>query len=428
MDATRAQRSDTADGERTVTLDEAVAHATARHQAGDLGQARRVYEAVLERDPDRVEVLNLLGILKYQAGEIDAAVESMRRLLALRPQDQGVWNNLGNALLRLGDVDGAGQAFRRSLELAPSADAWANLARVFRRLDDLPVSEEACRQALALAPDHPVATHNLALALLIQRRSEEGVAQALKAMRLLPPRERRRQLYVQLLQVAGEPAQAAVILRAWREQEPNNPYVLHHLAACTGEAVPGRASDAYVETEFDGFAASFDATLERLNYRAPLVVAEAVAAALPAPARQFDVADLGCGTGLCGPLLQPWARQLAGCDLSRQMLMRAAGRGVYDVLVKAELTAFLRERPDAFDLIVSADTLNYFGALEEVAQAAQGALRPGGTLVFTLEALPAATPTTAPMSAGCSRRPAWRSTRRPRRSCARRTASRCRAG
>jgi predicted TPR repeat methyltransferase len=180
-----------------------------------------------------------------------------------------------------------------------------------------------------------------------------------------------------------------VILRAWREQEPNNPYVLHHLAACTGEAVPGRASDAYVETEFDCFAASFDATLERLNYRAPTVVADAVAAALAAPARQFDIADLGCGTGLCGPLLQPWARQLAGCDLSRQMLMRAAERGVYDVLVKAELTAFLRERPDAFDLIVSADTLNYFGELGEVAQAAHGALRVGGTLVFTLEALAA---------------------------------------
>jgi predicted TPR repeat methyltransferase len=280
-------------------------------------------------------------------------------------------------------------AFRRSLELVPSADAWANVARVFRRLDDLPVSEAACRQALALAPDHPVATHNLALALLIQRRCEEGVAQALKAMHLLPPRERRRQLYVQLLQVAGEPAQAAVILRAWRDQEPNNPYVLHHLAACTGEAVPGRASDAYVETEFDCFAASFDATLERLNYRAPTVVADAVAAALPAPARQFDIADLGCGTGLCGPLLQPWARQLAGCDLSRQMLMHAAERGVYDVLLKAELTAFLRERPDAFDLIVSADTLNYFGELGEVAQAVHGALRVGGALVFTLEALPA---------------------------------------
>jgi predicted TPR repeat methyltransferase len=290
-------------------------------------------------------------------------------------------------LLRKGDVDGAGMAFRRSLELVPSADAWANVARVFRRLDDLPVSEEACRQALALEPDHPVATHNLALALLIQRRSEEGVAQALKAMHLLPPRERRRQLYVQLLQVAGEPAQAAVILRAWREQEPNNPYVLHHLAACTGEAVPGRASDAYVETEFDCFAASFDATLERLNYRAPTVVADAVAAALAAPARQFDIADLGCGTGLCGPLVRPWARRLVGCDLSRAMLEQAARREAYDELHQAELVQFLDARPAAFDVLVAADTLIYLGDLAPLARAAAGALRPDGCLVVSIEGL-----------------------------------------
>jgi predicted TPR repeat methyltransferase len=39
----------------------------------------------------------------------------------------------------------------------------------------------------------------------------------------------------------------------------------------------------------------------------------------------------------------------------------------------------------AFDLIVSADTLVYFGALEEVVLAAAAALRPMGTLIFTVE-------------------------------------------
>jgi predicted TPR repeat methyltransferase len=116
-------------------------------------------------------------------------------------------------------------------------------------------------------------------------------------------------------------------------------------------------------------------------------VADAVAAVLPAAARQFDVADLGCGTGLCGPLLRPWARRLVGCDLSGAMLERAARRGAYDALRKEELTAFLRAQPGAFDVVVSADTLNYFGELRDVAVAVHGALRPGGCIVFTLEAL-----------------------------------------
>ena len=388
MQATNASESATSEpGEFRMKIGDAVAYAMERHKAGDLRQAEQIYEAVLERDPDRTEVLNVLGILKYQRGELDEAIALMRRVVEAQPEADGAWNNLGNALLGKNEIEEAAMAFKRSLELVPTAEAWANLSRVFRRRGDLPVSEQACLQALALAPDHGVATHNLALALLGQRKIAQGVECALRAMQLLQPRERRRQVYVQYLLVADEPEQAAVILRAWREQEPDNPYVLHHLAACDGGAMPQRASDAYVESEFDSFAATFDTTLARLNYRAPWIVAEAVTAALPPPARQLDVIDLGCGTGLCGPLLAPWARQLVGCDLSAEMLMQAARREVYDELRKAELTAFLRGRPEAFDVVVSADTLNYFGELGDVAQAVHAAMRPGALFVFTLEAL-----------------------------------------
>jgi predicted TPR repeat methyltransferase len=47
----------------------------------------------------------------------------------------------------------------------------------------------------------------------------------------------------------------------------------------------------------------------------------------------------------------------------------------------------MRDNRGAFDLIVSADTLVYFGRLEDAAAAAAVALRPGGRLAFTVEAL-----------------------------------------
>ncbi len=375
--------------EVTMTLEEALAHAVQRHQAGDLDRAETIYEAVLQRHPERVEVLNYLGILKHQRGELAEAAALMQRLLQLQPEADGVWNNLGNVLMRLERIDEAADAFRRSVELVPTAHAWSNIARVLRKHGDLAGSERACGNALALDPDHGPATHNLALVQIVDGRDELGTATALRAMQLLPPGQQRRQLYMQLLLLNGATAQAVTILRAWLAQEPDNPYVQHHLAACTGEGTPERASDAYVEKVFDGFAASFDNKLASLHYRAPQIVADAVAAALPEPAGALTVADLGCGTGLCGPLLRPWAARLVGCDLSGAMLERASARGDYDELHKAELTAFLRERPGAFDLVVSADTLIYFGELREVAQAAHGALRAGGTLIFTLEALAA---------------------------------------
>jgi predicted TPR repeat methyltransferase len=75
-----------------------------------------------------------------------------------------------------------------------------------------------------------------------------------------------------------------------------------------------------------------------------------------------------------------------GVDLSAQMLARAEERKVYDDLCRAELTAYLAAHPASFDVVASADTLVYYGGLEEVARAAASALRPGGRLIFTVEA------------------------------------------
>ena len=70
------------------------------------------------------------------------------------------------------------------------------------------------------------------------------------------------------------------------------------------------------------------------------------------------------------------------------MLERAQRHGVYDQLEKSELVAYLEAHPAAFDVVISADTLCYFGTLDRVAAAAWRALRDGGQLVFTVEALP----------------------------------------
>jgi predicted TPR repeat methyltransferase len=54
--------------------------------------------------------------------------------------------------------------------------------------------------------------------------------------------------------------------------------------------------------------------------------------------------------------------------------------------VTAELVAYLDQHPGNFHVIVSADTLCYFGQLEGAMRAAHRALRPDGLLVFTVEA------------------------------------------
>jgi predicted TPR repeat methyltransferase len=157
------------------------------------------------------------------------------------------------------------------------------------------------------------------------------------------------------------------------------------LAACRHQSVPERASNAYVEAVFDGFASVFDQRLKDLEYHAPELVGQLVSRRAAGAAGALRILDAGCGTGLCGPSLRPYASRLTGVDLSARMLERARSLDCYDRLVRAELGAFLGGGEEEFDLIVSADTLVYFGELATILHAVSGALAPGGSLIATLE-------------------------------------------
>lgn len=157
-------------------------------------------------------------------------------------------------------------------------------------------------------------------------------------------------------------------------------------AAYSGEALPPRADDAYVVNIFDSAAENFDSTLARLEYAVPRLLTAALTQVLPAVERELVILDAGCGTGLCGPPLRSAARTLVGVDLSPAMLAKARERGVYDELHEAELVGFMRAHPASYDLLVCADTLVYFGALDEAIHAAAGALGSAGVLAFSVEA------------------------------------------
>ena len=69
------------------------------------------------------------------------------------------------------------------------------------------------------------------------------------------------------------------------------------------------------------------------------------------------------------------------------MLDLARRREVYDELIVSELCSFMRSRVATFDAIISADTLVYFGMLDDALGAASAALRPAGVFIATFEAL-----------------------------------------
>lgn len=377
-------------GTEALSIERALEVAVQLHQDDQLDEAHTLYERILQAAPDHPDALCLLGVIEHQLGRSEQGLALLSRAIELSPGFSGYHVNMGNVLSGMRRMEEALVAFRRAIELDPgSADGHCNTGAVLRALGRLDEAEASYARALKVDPEHMRTWNNVALLHDARGDIKASITALLKAIEVSHGTEMPVQMLGRMLWRAGYHDKAIEVYRQWMLRDPDNPVPAHLYAAASGKDVPKRASDSYVEAEFDGFAASFEQVLnESLGYRAPQLSVDLLGQALGEPKAELDILDAGCGTGLCGPLIAPWARHLIGVDLSAGMLSKARTKGVYQKLVKAELTAHLLSVPDSCDAILCADTLCYFGDLGDYMQAAAGALRPGGVMVFTVEALP----------------------------------------
>ncbi|MFL6947038.1 MAG: class I SAM-dependent DNA methyltransferase [Xanthobacteraceae bacterium] len=188
----------------------------------------------------------------------------------------------------------------------------------------------------------------------------------------------------------GDRAGAVAAFTAARDADPDDYHGarLHLARLGAGPATPEMTA-VYVRRLFDQHAPDFDVAMrERLEYRGPELLLEAVRAAAGEGMRFGTMLDLGCGSGLSGAAFRPCVDWLVGVDLSPAMIEVARAKGLYDWLVVDEIGAFLRGEAAnraAYHLVLAADVFVYCGDLSPIAAATAGILAPGGLFAFTVE-------------------------------------------
>lgn len=160
-----------------ASFDSLIARGNQLEDAGQLDEAREIYERAVSLAPKAPQGHLNLGNALLLAGQFEEAADCYRRAIRLRPEHAGTHLNLGNALMSLGTFDSAADCYRTALQFHPGwSEAWFGLGCALERSQALNIdaAADAYRQALRLHPEDGKAASNLAALLRKHGRTAEA--------------------------------------------------------------------------------------------------------------------------------------------------------------------------------------------------------------------------------------------------------------
>ena len=121
--------------------------------SGQFEHAETRCKSYLERDPDDINVLGLLGVVLLRLGKTTDAKPILKRAIQIEPNFAKPHEDLGMLYLHEGNLERSVQYFEEAIRLDGSqAGAFAGLAQAQGRLGEYAAASEAQKRHLDLSP------------------------------------------------------------------------------------------------------------------------------------------------------------------------------------------------------------------------------------------------------------------------------------
>lgn len=362
--------------------------ASSKFQAGDYATARTFFKKILKLDSNHIDANYLLGALYAEQGNISKALQHTLKAEQLSGQSPFIKNNLGNLYRMQGDDAKAEHYFRQALSIKPDmVEALNNLAILFRRQNLTDNAIELYQSAIKTNPNFIAAHYNLGKAYVDLGQFDDAASCFIRILSMDPNHAlSHNEMGNYYMQQNNTDKALSHFNKYLRNSDEDACGVTLKIAYLTAGEIPDKHPSKLIQQSYEIKARSWDTDINRPNmeFLGPQIITHTLNQHTPLQAeRALTVLDLGCGTGLCGIYLKPFASRLDGVDLSDDMLKVAATKSLYDQLIHSEAETYLSQNKTHYDLIVASGVLIFFGKLDGIINQISLALTPGGYFIFT---------------------------------------------
>ncbi len=157
------------------------------YKQGRLHEALTYGIALAELHPNIPLIPNLLGAVYTSLGRKEEAIANFHRSIEINPDYAEAHNNFGAALNRFGKYEEAVTSLHKALELEPEyADAHNNFGISLNKLGKHEMAVASYSKALELKPDYTAVFNNLGNTFQFLGRYEEAAASFHRALELKP--------------------------------------------------------------------------------------------------------------------------------------------------------------------------------------------------------------------------------------------------
>ena len=170
-----------------LELKETFSVALSEHKKGNFENAEKMYNKILDMEPEHFGAVFLLGSLHAQIKNFHLANTLLQKAIRLNPNYAEAHYNFGNVLIAMGKEEKAIHSYQSAIKINPNyADAHNNLGNLLKKKHKTEEAIHSYKKAIEVNPNYADAYNNLGAIYMYLKKYNEAEIFYKKSLEIQP--------------------------------------------------------------------------------------------------------------------------------------------------------------------------------------------------------------------------------------------------